>query len=111
MNYNLFSYGTLQLKKVQLESFGRILIGEKDTLIGFKLAQLQITDKAVLAMSDQKFHPIAIQTNDKKDVISGTLYKISQKELEKADRYEVSDYKRVEAIFQSGTKGWIYVKS
>ncbi|MEM6721974.1 MAG: gamma-glutamylcyclotransferase family protein [Bacteroidota bacterium] len=62
-------------------------------------------------MSQEEFHPIAIQTNDKNDVISGTLYQISQKELEEADRYEVSEYTRVEATFQSGKKGWIYVKA
>ncbi|HAO29187.1 MAG TPA: UDP-N-acetylmuramate--alanine ligase, partial [Chryseobacterium indologenes] len=28
----LFSYGTLQKEQVQLETFGRILQGEKDTL-------------------------------------------------------------------------------
>lgn len=109
--HNLFSYGTLQLEKVQLESFGRILSGEKDILTGFRLDKVRITDEAVLAVSEEEFHPIAIQTNDKNDTISGTLYQISQKELEQADRYEVSDYKRVEATFQSGKKGWIYVKS
>ncbi|WP_420573017.1 gamma-glutamylcyclotransferase family protein [Kordia sp.] len=109
--HNLFSYGTLQLEKVQLESFGRKLLGEKDTLVGFKLKQLRITDEAVLAISQEEFHPIAIQTNNTDDHISGTLYKISEKELQQADRYEVSDYKRVEATFQSGKKGWIYIKS
>ncbi|MBC8757165.1 gamma-glutamylcyclotransferase [Kordia sp. YSTF-M3] len=111
MSHYLFSYGTLQLENVQLESFGRILIGKKDTLVAYKLEQLQITDEAVLAVSDQKFHPIAIQTNSTSDVISGTLYKITQEELAEADRYEVADYKRVEATFQSGNKGWIYVKA
>lgn len=28
----LFSYGTLQLEKVQLESFGRVLKGTKDAM-------------------------------------------------------------------------------
>jgi len=30
----LFSYGTLQLEKVQLENYGRLLKGERDKLIG-----------------------------------------------------------------------------
>lgn len=34
MNEYLFSYGTLQLEKVQIESFGKILKGPKDTLQG-----------------------------------------------------------------------------
>ncbi|MFK7748761.1 MAG: gamma-glutamylcyclotransferase family protein [Kordia sp.] len=111
MKHYLFSYGTLQLENVQLASFGRKLIGEKEVLIGFKLKQLQITDEAVLAISEEKFHPIAIQTNNTNDRILGTLYQISQQELEQADRYEVSDYKRIEVTFQSRKKGWIYVKA
>ncbi|WP_430412913.1 gamma-glutamylcyclotransferase family protein [Kordia sp.] len=111
MKHNLFSYGTLQLEHVQLKSFGRKLEGEKDVLKGFKLEQVQIIDTEVLAVSKEAFHPIIIQTNDKKDVVSGTLYKISQEELAKADTYEVSDYKRVEATFESGKKGWVYVKA
>lgn len=34
---NLFSYGTLQKEKVQLETFGRKLDGNKDTLIGYEV--------------------------------------------------------------------------
>lgn len=110
LKHNLFSYGTLQLEKVQLASFGRKLEGKKDILKGFKLEKLQITDEAVLSVSNEEFHPIAIETKLLADQIEGTLYKISQKELEQADHYEVSDYKRVEATFESGTKGWIYIK-
>jgi gamma-glutamylcyclotransferase (GGCT)/AIG2-like uncharacterized protein YtfP len=111
MLHNLFSYGTLQLEKVQLESFGRKLQGTEDVLIGFKLEKLRITDEAVLAVSEKEFHPIAIQTNNTNDTISGTLYEITSEELALADRYEVDDYKRVEATFQSGKKGWIYVQA
>ena len=111
MLHNLFSYGTLQLEKVQLESFGRKLQGTEDVLIGFKLEKLRITDKAVLAVSEKEFHPIAILTNNTNDTISGTLYEITSEELAQADRYEVDDYKRVEATFQSGKKGWIYVQA
>ncbi|WP_240321058.1 gamma-glutamylcyclotransferase family protein [Kordia sp. SMS9] len=111
MKQNLFSYGTLQLEKVQLESFGRLLQGEKDVLQGFQLGKVQITNKAVLALSEATFHPIAIQTNHPNDTISGTLYKITSDELAQADAYEVAAYKRVEATFQSGKKGWVYVKA
>ncbi len=34
---NLFSYGTLQSESVQLETFGRKLEGEPDTLPGYRL--------------------------------------------------------------------------
>lgn len=107
----LFSYGTLQLKGVQMESFGRELIGTKEILRGFTINQLLITDKAVLQKSKQKYHPIAIPTHNQSDEIIGTLYKISRQELEQADLYEVADYKRVKVSFISGKQGWVYIKS
>jgi len=111
MNELLFSYGTLQLEKVQIESFGRKLIGTKEVLKGFKLEQVRITDKSVIKKSEQEFHPIAIPSNSKEDKIDGTLYKISSQELQQADDYEVSDYKRVKVNFESEKQGWVYIKS
>lgn len=106
----LFSYGTLQLEKVQLESFGRELNGTKEILTGYKLEQLQIIDRTVLEKSEQEFHPIAVPSKDPNDRINGTLYEISTDELKQADLYEVADYKRVKATFQSGKQGWVYIK-
>ncbi|MGE8555729.1 MAG: hypothetical protein ACN6OB_17560 [Chryseobacterium jejuense] len=54
----LFSYGTLQKEQVQLETFGRILQGEKDSLLGYELNMLEITDPEVLRKSGQKYHPV-----------------------------------------------------
>lgn len=105
----LFSYGTLQLEKVQLATFGRILKGEPDSLSGFKLEQLKITDEHVLDKSELDFHPIAIPSINQDDTIAGVLFEVSTDELIQSDSYEVSDYKRVEAKFKSGKLGWIYV--
>lgn len=107
----LFSYGTLQLERVQLESFGRKLKGTLETLKGYKLEQLLITDKEVLEKSKQKYHPIAIPSNNQRDEITGTLYRITPRELKQADLYEVSDYKRVKVTFNSKKQGWIYIKN
>ena len=45
---NLFSYGTLQYRKVQIETFGRILNGTNDILIGYKLKELKIKNQDFL---------------------------------------------------------------
>ena len=37
------------------------------------------------------------------------VFKVSQKELEEADKYEVADYKRVSVQLASGIKAWVYV--
>ena len=111
MNELLFSYGTLQLEKVQLETFGRRLNGTQDILKGYRIEQLRITDIDVLDKSEQEFHPIAMPSTNENDDIKGMLFEISHEELLLADSYEVEDYKRILVIFQSGKKGWIYVKS
>lgn len=105
----LFSYGTLQLEKVQLSSFGRLLNGEKDALIGYKLSQVEITDENVLAQSEQRFHPVAIPSGSFDDSVDGVVFEITYEELQKADEYEVDDYARVLATLASGKKAWVYI--
>ncbi|WP_299766133.1 gamma-glutamylcyclotransferase family protein [uncultured Dokdonia sp.] len=111
MNQYLFSYGTLQTENVQLETFGRLLYGSKDALIGYRLEQLQIKDPKVVALSQEAYHPVAIPTHKKEHVIEGLCFKISTQELEHADTYEVSDYKRIKTILRSGKEAWVYIKS
>ncbi|NIJ44609.1 gamma-glutamylcyclotransferase (GGCT)/AIG2-like uncharacterized protein YtfP [Wenyingzhuangia heitensis] len=105
----LFSYGTLQFKKVQLESFGRLLTGYNDSLKGYVLGKLQITDIDVITKSGKEYHPIAKISSNTIDEIKGMIFEITDEELQQADAYEVSDYKRIEATFNSGKKAWIYV--
>lgn len=85
-------------------------MGHSDVLTGFRLENLKITDADVLAKSEQEYHPIAIP-GDSTDQISGTLFEITASELQQADAYEVSDYKRIQATFSSGRQGWVYVKA
>lgn len=109
MKHFLFSYGTLQLEKVQLENYDRLLHGEKDQILNYKLDKVKITDKEVLRKSNQGFHPIAIRTNRKEDTIEGMVFDITAEELLKSDEYEVSDYQRVLATCVSGKQVWVYV--
>jgi len=109
MSEYLFSYGTLQLEKVQIESFGRKLNGTKDSLKGYRLTQLEITDETVLQQSEQQFHPIAIPSNNAEDKVDGVVFEITKEELLQADKYEVADYKRISVTLESGKKAWIYV--
>ncbi|MFK6999762.1 gamma-glutamylcyclotransferase family protein [Flavobacterium oreochromis] len=106
----LFSYGTLQLEKVQLENYGRILEGKHDVLKGYKIEKIQITDKEVLAKSELEYHPIAVKSINKADFIQGVIFQISSLELEKTDQYEVDQYSRVLETFESGRKAWIYIQ-
>jgi gamma-glutamylcyclotransferase (GGCT)/AIG2-like uncharacterized protein YtfP len=107
----LFSYGTLQLERVQLETFGRLLHGSKDVLPGFKMESVEITDAEVLSKSAQAFHPIAIPTRNNDDKIDGVVFEITAEELAHADAYEVSNYKRISVTLASGKEAWTYVSS
>jgi gamma-glutamylcyclotransferase (GGCT)/AIG2-like uncharacterized protein YtfP len=105
----LFSYGTLQLERVQIESYGRILEGENDSLAKYKIEKLKILDQDVIKKSGKEFHPIAIKSDNPNDVIEGKIFEITENELAETDKYEVSDYKRVLETFNSGKKAWIYI--
>jgi hypothetical protein len=40
----LFSYGTLQQEDLQLATFGRLLQGQSDELVGFEQSRVRIAD-------------------------------------------------------------------
>ncbi|MFX3626117.1 MAG: gamma-glutamylcyclotransferase family protein [bacterium] len=107
---NLFSYGTLQYPSVQQNSFGRLLEGERDYLLGYKIEQTKIEDATVVATSGDEYHPIAIYTGNVDDSISGMVFSITKEELQKSDAYEVSQYKRVGVKLKSGKDAWVYVR-
>lgn len=109
MKHLLFSYGTLQLEKVQIENYGRILKGYNDLLRGYKIESLLITDKDVINKSGKEIHPVAIKSHNSEDIIEGKIFEITNEELMETDKYEVTDYERVLEEFESGKKAWIYV--
>jgi gamma-glutamylcyclotransferase (GGCT)/AIG2-like uncharacterized protein YtfP len=108
-NHLLFSYGTLQLEKVQLENYGRLLVGQPDKLTGYKIENLHITDSNVLAKSQVEYHPIAIKSEDVNDFINGVVFEITDTELTETDKYEVNEYHRIHETLKSGKRAWVYV--
>lgn len=104
----LFSYGTLQMENVQKKTFGRILKGTKDTLVGYILSEIKIKDQSVIEKSGTDIHPILKLTDNPLDQVEGTIFDITQQELQQADDYEVEEYARIEADFKSGKKAWVY---
>lgn len=106
----LFSYGTLQQREVQLATFGRELAGTPDALRGYRLTQLTISDPNVVKLSGKAVHSIAVKSNSD-DRIEGTVFELTEAELEAGDRYEVDAYARVEVALESGLSAWAYVGS
>jgi hypothetical protein len=105
----LFSYGTLQLPAVQQATYGRLLDGQPDVLIGYRLVPLKISDEEVVRLSGEAVHRIAVPSGDPMDRISGMVFRLTPAELEATDNYEVDVYARVETVLESGRTAWVYV--
>lgn len=106
---NLFSYGTLKYEKVQLATFGRKLNGQEDSLPCYRLEKVLITDPIVIATSGQNVHSIIHFSGNPDDQVKGMIFEVSLEELQAADTYEVSDYKRIKVKLSSGRLSWVYV--
>ena len=107
MDY-LFSYGTLQKTKVQIDLFDRTLQASPDFLKRFKIAPIEIRDEAFLSTGEQKDQRIAISSGNESDIIQGTVFEMTEQELLLADSYEPKDYKRIRVRLESGREAWIY---
>jgi len=105
----LFSYGTLQQREVQLATYGRELDGSPDTLVGYRLASLIISDPRVVELSGKPVHTIARETGANTDRIAGFVFDISEAELAATDRYEVDVYSRTEVTLESGRVAFVFV--
>jgi hypothetical protein len=113
MNYEaeipLFSYGTLRQGSVQLATFGRLLDGRPDSLAGFALSPMAITDPHVIATSGADVHTIARPSGNAKDRIPGTVFILTLAEIEAADRYEAGPIERIRVRLESGVEAFVYV--
>jgi hypothetical protein len=107
----IFSYGTLQDRTVQLANFGRELTGTSDSLPGYSISLIAIRDPVVVATSGKTHHAIAEHTGNRADEVPGMVFKITPDELAAADRYEVSEYTRVQVTLKSGLRAWAYVQA
>lgn len=107
----LFSYGTLRQREVQIANFGRLLEGEADAIAGYALSTVEIDDPEVVSESGSAVHPVLVPTGDASDLIEGIAFRITQAELEAADEYETSAYRRIAAPLRSGRTAFVYVKA
>jgi hypothetical protein len=104
----LFSYGTLQQEAVQMSTFGRVLHGQPDALVGFEQSLLTIEDPAFVAASGKADHAI-VKFNGRDDSrVTGTVFEVTEAELASADQYEPAGYTRVTARLASGKEAWVY---
>jgi gamma-glutamylcyclotransferase (GGCT)/AIG2-like uncharacterized protein YtfP len=107
----LFSYGTLQDRKVQLANFGRELTGRQDALSGYTRRRVPIADPAVIAATGETHYFNAEPSSNPDDAVAGTVFEVTGPELAAADQYEEdADYRRILVTLRSGTQAWVYVR-
>lgn len=106
----LFSYGTLQRRDVQMATYGRLLEGEADALIGYRLEVLPDRDPDAVRISGTKTHMVVRRTGDPADRIPGVVFLLTADELAATDRYEGTDYARTELVLESGRRVFVYVE-
>ena len=104
----IFSYGTLQDAAVQQEQFGRLLTGSADSVTGWRVGLVRITDSEVVRQSGLTHHK-ALVADDTAPAIDGMLYWLTADELAAADDYESGEYERRRVTLGSGQSAWIYV--
>jgi len=109
---NLFSYGTLQSEAVQLATFGRRLEGKPDCLLGYRVTLIPISNHNLMATNGGTHHRNIEFTGIATDVVEGSVFAVTKKELEQTDAYErIADYKRVRVQLVSGDSAWVYLSA
>ncbi|MGO4770223.1 gamma-glutamylcyclotransferase family protein [Flavobacterium sp. W22_SRS_FK3] len=102
----IFSYGTLQSKEIQMQVFNKLLAGTPDQLMGYKIKDLQIEEE--FGMED---YFVATPSENPSDSVDGIVFSITTADLAKADLFESNAYKRAQVTLKSGITAWIYIES
>jgi Gamma-glutamyl cyclotransferase, AIG2-like len=107
----LFSYGTLREAAVQFSTFGRLLQGQPDELVGFEQSVLRIDDPQFVATSGKADHSIVTFNGKNDSRVQGMVFELSESELARADQYEPAGYERIPAKLASGREAWVYAQA
>jgi gamma-glutamylcyclotransferase (GGCT)/AIG2-like uncharacterized protein YtfP len=108
----LFSYGTLQDDAIQFSTFGRLLQGHRDELVGFEQSLARIDDPEEVATSGKSHYANVISNGRIDSRVPGTVFEVTDAELAAADAYEEpAGYKRLTTVLASGKEAWVYMNA
>ena len=106
----LFSYGTLQQEDVQRSTFGRLLQGSRDELVGFEPSSVPIAAPHLVAASGRTHHASVTFNCRGESRVGGTVFEVTDAELAAADRHEEpAGFRRVSVTLASERPAWVYV--
>jgi gamma-glutamylcyclotransferase (GGCT)/AIG2-like uncharacterized protein YtfP len=105
----VFSYGTLQMPRVQRELLGREVAMTDDALLGFDTVPVEIDHPDVIEFSGSSTH-LGLVPGAPDARIAGKLLHIAEADFPALDAYE-SGYRRIQVTVESGAAAWVYVKA
>lgn len=106
----VFSYGTLQMPRVQQELFGRQVEMTDDALLGYDTVPVEIDHPDVIEFSGSTTH-LGLVPGAPDARIAGKLLHVTQADFPALDAYEGEEYRRIEVTLASGVTAWVYVKA
>lgn len=95
---NIFVYGSLLSDKLRYNIIGREIEGKPDILEDYI-----IDTHSVLTQ-----YPTVIKL--KGGFVNGKVFKVTDSDIEKMDRYETHYYKKIEVTLKSGVMSLIYIE-
>ncbi|GAA2007112.1 gamma-glutamylcyclotransferase family protein [Microbacterium ulmi] len=107
----LFSYGALQNPHLQLATFGRVVESEPDILPGYTADYVEVPDGRFTDLTGLTVHPQLRATGNARDKVIGRVLQLTEAELDAADQFEVSMYRRTPVTLASGRGAWVYVSA
>jgi len=104
----LFSYGTLRDAHVQRATFGRLLDGSPDALVGYVQDTLTVADPRFVRPDGTAEYATVRRTGRDEDRVAGTALELTDDEIRAADGYEPAEYVRVAVALASGRRAFVY---
>lgn len=105
----LFVYGTLRLPQVQLDTFGRLIDGDDDVLLGYTIDYLDVIDPHVLELTGRSTHPVLRPTGTHLDKVFGRVLMVTNEEVDAADEYAAASHRRAPVKLAGGREAWVYI--
>jgi gamma-glutamylcyclotransferase (GGCT)/AIG2-like uncharacterized protein YtfP len=93
----IFAYGTLLDKNIQKNIIGRLVEGIPDQLAGYRKTMRQFSSG---------IYPDLIE--DIACKVEGQILDLSANEVERCDRYEGDEYRKVKLKLKSGIEAFVY---
>ncbi|SHJ68452.1 sulfate permease, SulP family [Tessaracoccus bendigoensis DSM 12906] len=103
----IFSYGSFTQTEVHRRVYGRRLIGQLDSLPGYRLRLIDVPEhqSEVLGITSQ---PAAMPGNPD-DLVAGKRYRIEESELAAVDAINAPLFRREWLELASGKSAWVFV--